>query len=197
MKRLIVALAALMCASAVYADGLPQPYRPRIAQPAPPVSSEFNWTGLYVGGGVGASFAGIEDIRSLGEYGFQEFTNHDRFAFGDLKIGYDYRFGTGMLLVGPYATWSPGFLVGRGDIDNIYNVGARAGLVFPDGWLLYTGLAWARVETNFSTADGWALPVGFEKSLGSRLTWGLEYKYTDTDNFNDNSITARLNVKLN
>jgi opacity protein-like surface antigen len=212
MKRWIVALIALMCASAVYADGLPNTYRPRSATIVPPQASDttFNWTGLYVGGGVGYTWLNTNCGASPVELPYgplpafavvrDDCAGSSDFFLGELKAGYDYRFGNGALLLGAFGTWSPQFLIGTGGIDNIYSLGGRAGLVFPDDLMLYLGAAWVRAEAFDTTSDGWAVLAGFEKPLVNHVTWGAEYKYTDFgDNFGVTSSTvmARINIKIN
>ena len=64
MKKLLLGTAALvaLAAPAFAADMPPRPYTKAPAYTAPQVV--YNWTGFYVGGHVGGSFAGSNSLQS-------------------------------------------------------------------------------------------------------------------------------------
>jgi outer membrane immunogenic protein len=164
-----------------------------------PVSG-YNWSGLYVGVGVGvgAVVHGLEleafdtslaELNGIGGDGF----------FGELSIGYDYmvspRFVIGAFAdahygnIGPELSASP--LIDA-DLTNVYgfDVGGRVGYVLNPTTLGYVlaGYAWQHFELDgnlFGTAfdfeedrDGYVLGVGMETVISGGWTLKGEYRYS-------------------
>jgi outer membrane immunogenic protein len=174
----------------------------RAADPAmpEPVVAGYNWSGLYVGAGVGvgAVVHGLEleiedtsliDFNGLGGEG----------VFGELSIGYDYMVSPRFLIgafadahygnIGPELNGSP--LIDA-DLTNVYgfDVGARLGYVLNPTTLGYVlgGYAWQHFELDgdlFGSSfgfeedrDGFVAGVGMETVITGGWTLKGEYRYS-------------------
>jgi outer membrane immunogenic protein len=164
-----------------------------------PVVSGYNWSGLYVGAGIGVGAVvhglnfdidGTEvvDFNGIGGEGFR----------GEISIGYDYqispRFVVGAFAdahygnIGPELNASP--LIDA-DLENVYgfDVGGRVGYVLNPTTLGYVlgGYAWQHFEldgdfggTPFDfeeDRDGYVLGVGMETVISGGWTLKGEYRY--------------------
>jgi outer membrane immunogenic protein len=179
--------------------------------PASPLIPVFyDWTGLYLGGHIGAGWDG--------DGGF----------LGGGQAGFNYQFGRG--LIGIEGQWSatsikdtasanfvfPGFAVGfasaEARISWISTLAARAGWTF-DRWLVYgkVGAAWAHVNVDAlvginpfvatvstsRTISGWMLGLGAEYVLWDNWTGKVEYNMLDFGNDLTDSTVHVIKVGVN
>lgn len=171
-----------------------------------PVETGYNWSGFYVGAGVGAG-ANVAELSSALLPGVSLNGLGGEGVFAELTVGYDY-------LV------SPRFLLGAlGDVhySNIetklevpviggleasasdtygFDIGARAGYLLTPSTLGYVlgGYAWQKGKLEVSGTgfggdidadrDGYFVGVGVETAIASNWTLKTEYRFTQfgTDN---------------
>ena len=170
LKTLVVgAAAALLMTSNAVADGMP-----RRAAKASVVCCEPNWTGFYIGVGVGGAFVQHEHsanfVRewkntetSVSEvFHLWDLENGRSHAFGTVTLGYDHQFG---------ARWVGGVFVdydfGNGKSDSrlresiwfdharlsdennhAWSIGARLGILSSPSTLLYLSTGWTRISLD-------------------------------------------------
>jgi outer membrane immunogenic protein len=164
-----------------------------------PVSG-YNWSGLYIGAGVGVGTVvhglGLEilgtELGSLNGIGGEG-------VFGELSIGYDYqvapRFIIGAFADAHYGNIGPELRVPTfidADLTNVYgfDVGARAGYVLNPTTLGYVlgGYAWQHFELDGNIEgdpfdfeedrDGYVVGVGMETVIRDGWTLKTEYRYS-------------------
>jgi outer membrane immunogenic protein len=174
LKTLLVGgAAALVCmTSHAVADGM--------AKRAPAASvaccETYNWTGAYIGLGVGGAFTthdrSAKDI--VNDYGTTYVTNlfgdHDgrSHAFGTVTLGYDHQFGR--WVGGVFADYDFGNRNGHSnpaDIGGFYDmrlsqkdghawsIGGRLGVLASPSTLLFLSAGWTRVSTEADLSFGW------------------------------------------
>jgi outer membrane immunogenic protein len=177
MKRLILGVAAALMLSAgqAAADGLPD--RGGVRDHDGPIGGAWNWTGFYVGAGIGGGVLEVEsDVASGDGEGF----------LGTVVFGYDRQFAPG---------WVVGVFVDvdftdfsadvNGDsVDQTYawSVGGRLGGLITPKSLLYATGGYTQAEFEGAldgTADGYFVGAGFEHMLHHNWTLKLEYRYTE------------------
>ncbi len=178
MKRLILGVAAALMLSAgqAAADGLPS--RGAVRGPDGPVVGTWNWTGFYIGAGIGGGVLEIE-TDAIGD-------GDGDGILGTVVIGYDRQFGPG-LVAGVFADFDFSDIsarVGGADVDQTYSwsVGARLGGLITPKTLLYAtgGYTQAELEGNLDgTADGYFVGAGLEHMLRENWTLKLEYRYSE------------------
>jgi outer membrane immunogenic protein len=198
MKKTILG-AALVAALAGPAFAADMPARP-IAK-APPYTAPavvYNWTGFYIGGHLGAGFAGDNALQS----------NDARFL-GGVQAGFDYQFAPNWVL-GAEAQYSwlsggnnngvlfpGGTLVTGRAADQIGSVTGRLGYTWGPA-LLYAkgGYAWrdgntigmtiAGVPQAFTTTgntkDGYTVGAGLEYLFAPNWSAKAEYQYYNFGN---------------
>ena len=171
MKRFVFALATtgLLCAQALAAD-LPMPAPPPRAPAAyVPIAPPFTWSGIYVGGNLGAAW-NRGTVSDAANTGFTLPSNNAVFTGGG-QIGGNYQFGAAVVGVEGMFDWlanqnnaSAGILVPNvtGGFDNVNVVSqnrwlatatAKAGFA-ADHWLFYAKGGWAWVgNSNFTVND--------------------------------------------
>src|SRR5262245_6862733 len=166
MRRLLVGLTLVCSTLPVMADGLPQRQQ-RIGEPyAPAAQGAVNWSGPYVGGGVGV-FAGLTGLE---EKGANVFDVGNWGYLGDVRVGYNHQFPGGILVLGPFAGYS--FGEAEADIAGIparlkptWNVGARLGVAVGNS-LIYTGYKYSQAEIDVGgigdTIEGHTILGGIE-----------------------------------
>ena len=169
LKTLLVGgVAALMCmTSHAVADGMPK------RAPAASVAccETYNWTGAYIGVGVGGAFTthqqSANQINEY-EYGYSEVSRlwglHDgrSHAFGTVTLGYDHQFG-GRWVAGVFADYDFGNRNGHfspGNVGDLYDVhlsqkdghawslGGRLGVLASPSTLLFLSAGWTQVSTE-------------------------------------------------
>lgn len=171
------------------------------------VATGYNWSGLYVGVGIGVGtsvhglsadnfFADSAHLNGIGGDG----------VFGQVSIGYDYLVSPRFLIgafadanfgnIGPELSADP--LIDA-TLENKYgfNVGARVGYLFNPSTLGYAlgGYSWQRFELdgssfgeNFSFEEdrsGYIVGAGMETVLGGAWTLKTEYRYA---NYGDGTV---------
>lgn len=163
-----------------------------------PVVSGYNWSGLYVGAGVGVGTSvhgiGVDDFPILIEDLYFNGLGGEGF-FGELTIGYDYmvspRFLLGAFADVHYGNIGPELQLGGGSIEltNQYgfDAGARVGYLFNPTTLGYVlgGYAWQRFKLEGDGGidfeedrDGFVVGAGMETVLTGAWTLKTEYRYS-------------------
>jgi outer membrane immunogenic protein len=167
-----------------------------------PVVSGYNWSGFYVGVGVGAG-ANVAEISGLALSGVSLDGIGGEGVFGELTVGYDYmvspRFLFGALADVHYSNIETrvegtGFDASASDTYG-FDLGLRAGYLFTPSTLGYVlgGYAWQKGELEVSgmgggsidaDRDGYFVGVGVETAIASNWTLKTEYRFTQfgTDN---------------
>ncbi len=193
MRLAIGALALSVAAPAIAADMIttPAPYVP----PAVPVSTTYDWSGLYIGGHAGYFF-GNSDVDFPSAFGPAVSTDPDGFA-GGAQIGYNWQID--QFLIGGEADISWADIQGSTGIANgtvstradwLSTVRARAGVAI-DRVLIYGtgGIAFTDMKTELNgpvgfssdsqNLTGWTIGAGVELALTENLSMKGEYLYTD------------------
>lgn len=159
----------------------------------------YNWTGFYVGAGLGAG-AVVHDLSvpPLGGLGFNGIGGEGIFA--EAMVGYDHEFANGfvagVMLDGRYSgiatTIDTGPILGPGsvnvDMDYGFDILARAGYKFTGATLGYllAGYSWQHFDINATgagtlidwDASGLTVGAGLDAAVSDRVTLGLEYRYS-------------------
>jgi opacity protein-like surface antigen len=200
MKPILVgmtlALAVIVSQSAAMADGLPQ-RQSRIGAPFVEPAG-VSWTGAYVGGGVGvfAGLTGLEvdkDVLDAGNWGY----------LGDVRVGYDYQFKGGAVVVGAFT----GYSFGKANADiNIgeevlsaslvptWNIGVRAGIAAGNS-LIYTGYKYSQADVKAGgvddTIEGHTILGGIELMAFRPISLAMEYGYTQYDKVRVDGVDAQ------
>ena len=148
----------------------------------------YNWSGFYLGVGVGAganvaamSFSGIEVVDGIGGEG----------VFGELTVGYDYMISPrglfGVLADAHYSNVETALGEGASASDTYgFDLGLRAGYLLTPSTLGYLvgGYAWQKGEIDFpdgdldSDRDGYFVGVGVETAVAGNWTLKTEYRFT-------------------
>ena len=168
LKTLVVgAAAALLMTSNAVADGMP-----RRAVKASPVCCEPNWTGFYIGVGVGGAFTVhdhsakfIEDRKDyevpvVNVFRVWDLDGGRAHAFGTVTVGYDHMF-SGHWVAGIFADYD----FGNGKNDHhvreigplwdihhstenkhAWSIGGRLGFLSSPNTLLYLSTGWTQVS---------------------------------------------------
>jgi outer membrane immunogenic protein len=175
MKRLILGVAAALMLSAgqAAADGLPD--RGVVRGPDGPVGGTWNWTGFYVGVGIGG---GALDLNNAGD----ELDGDG--IFGTVALGYDRQFGPG-LVAGVFADYDFSDISAEGfDHNYSWSIGGRLGGLITPRTLLYGTAGYTQAEfedaaNDAETFDGYFVGAGIEHMLRENWTLKLEYRYSD------------------
>jgi outer membrane immunogenic protein len=169
-----------------------------------PVVSGYNWSGFYVGVGVGAG-ANVAEISGVGLGGVSLDGIGGEGIFGELTVGYDYmvspRFLFGALADVHYSNIETRLEIPDAPIDATasdtygFDLGLRAGYLFTPSTLGYVlgGYAWQKGELEVSgmgggsidaDRDGYFVGVGVETAIASNWSLKTEYRFTQfgTDN---------------
>jgi outer membrane immunogenic protein len=143
------------------------------------VAGTWNWTGFYLGVGIGG---GATEIDALGQNGDGEG------ILGTVIVGYDRQFGPG-LVAGVFADFDFSDITAEvggnvGDVDQIYSwsIGARLGGLITPKTLLYGTAGYTQTELEGGlegTADGYFVGAGLEHILRDNWTVKFEYRYSD------------------
>ena len=213
MMRLILGVAAalLLTVAQAAADGLPSKGHVKGVTAAAP-----NWTGFYVGVGIGAG-AVVSDVSF--NRGSRELFGLDGIGaegvFGTVTVGYDRVIRPGWV-AGVFADYDFGSNIstdishlGSIDLDHAWSIGGRAGFLTSPSTLVYGTVGYTQAEFDFfgatsETFDGFFVGAGIETLLRQDWTLKLEYRYTQFDDvkfgdpdcfnigFEPSSHTARL-----
>ena len=170
LKTLVVgAAAALLMTSNAVADGMP-----RRAAKASPVCCEPNWTGFYIGVGVGGAFTTHEhsarliqdrkdyEVPEVNVFRLWDLDNGRAHAFGTVTVGYDHMF-SGHWVAGIFADYD--FGNGKNDSrigehallsdihhsnenKHAWSIGGRLGFLSSPSTLLYLSTGWTQVSLD-------------------------------------------------
>ena len=197
LKTLLVGgSAALLCmTSHAVADGMPK------RAPAASVAccETYNWTGAYIGLGVGGAFT-THDRSAKDVYeengtvldATRFWGDHDgrSHAFGTVTLGYDHQFGR--WVAGVFADYDFGNRTGHnnpGDIGDFYDmrlsqkdghawsIGGRLGVLASPSTLLFLSAGWTQVSTeaDLSFWDGSDRRIKLDKERdGAFVGAGIE-----------------------
>ncbi|RAI40059.1 outer membrane protein [Rhodoplanes roseus] len=158
----------------------------------------WSWTGVYVGGHVGAAWGRTEWTTATGT-GREVWNDVDGIVAGG-QVGADYQMG--QWVVGVEGSWSWSDLDGNASCGRIYTCNVHADglgmLTGRLGWasgnvLLYGkgGVAWLRTDQSMlyneipnaysakETRTGWTLGSGIEYGLMPNVTAKIEYNWSD------------------
>lgn len=204
MKRLLFASIALVFASCgAMADGLP--LKSRIAQQDTGIT-EYNWSGVYIGGGVGGQWA----ITSLEAQGFGSDASLNNLGSQDWilngRVGLDVRIPSTPFIAGVFGEYNWGdstasFNVGNQTIASMslrptWGVGGRVGWLLNPAIMGYIGYKYSRADLDVGGAGvpcadprfncsqelvGHSALAGVEWKMAKQLTGAVEYSYTRYD----------------
>lgn len=201
MKKLLgIGLFALALSAPAFAADLPVK-----AAPAPmPVAPVVSWTGLYIGGHVGAGWGTVEsDADIAGLLTLPVSSHNTNGMLGGVQGGYNWQFGWAVL--GVEGAWSWSDIKGTTPCLVVFSCGAktkglvsvsgRVGAVIANNALLYVkgGGVWARSDysfgspipigitsvTNSVTRSGFLFGGGAEYKFDPRWSAFIEYNYMD------------------
>jgi outer membrane immunogenic protein len=184
------------------------PYRGGSIKDAPaPVAygRPFSWTGLYVGAQVGYGW-GTTDASSGPTTGFDQTYGYDTNGWvGGGHLGYNWQVQN--LVFGVETDIEGANIRGKGvgslglthdtDVSWLGSTRGRLGIAY-DRTLFYAtaGLAYGDVKIDKGFASysdvrtGWTVGGGIEQAISDRMTFRLEYRYTDLGSTNFSSTAA-------
>ena len=208
IKQTAVSLAAVMLAAPALAGGLGDFAAPVVAAPAPaePLAFGRDWTGGYVGAGIGYGGLNVDGTEGIdfGDIGEDDDDDLDDeivelegsgFTYG-LRSGYDVDFGNAV--AGGFITYDGANIDTDADdtgfdaqIDELARAGVRlgydAGNVLP---YLAGGYAYADTD-NIGSSDGYFAGLGVESYVTESVSVGGEVMYHNFEGF-DNGFEADL-----
>jgi outer membrane immunogenic protein len=201
MRKLLgVGILSLGLGATALAADLPMKAAP--LAPAPVVAP--TWTGLYVGGHIGAGWGTIEsDANIAGVITLPVSSHNTNGMLGGLQAGYNYQMGWAVL--GIEGAWSWADIKGStpclvvfscsGKTTDFASISARLGAVIGNNALVYVkgGGVWGRSEYTFSSPIGIGIPAvtnsvtrsgylfgaGAEYRFDPRWSAFVEYNYMD------------------
>jgi outer membrane immunogenic protein len=172
-----------------------------------------NWTGLYVGAGIGYGSVAFTPTLYNDDGSFNDaFENGGHGGLITGVVGYDYQFWR-RFVAGVFADydfssiaykWSCGTLCtvmpasGRFERDRNWSVGGRLGWLATPRTLLYVPFgftqshyrwdgiifSWDNSDTTYSkTSNGWFVGAGLETQLIGNFSLRAEYRYASLANF--------------
>jgi outer membrane immunogenic protein len=177
MKRTIAgfAVALALSASAAVADGMDR--RAVVACCAS------TWTGFYIGAGAGGG-AIVYDVDGFGDFGGEGF-------FGTVTLGYDRQIGArtvaGIFADYDFSNTSTARLGVTGEVQSIWSVGARLGLLTSPTTLWYATAGYTQMDLDLDIAisvptfGGYFLGGGVESQLGGGWSLRGEYRFSEFD----------------
>lgn len=200
---------ALLCAVSLAAISTVAGAADAVVEEAPVAG--YNWTGFYIGLGVGAG-ANVAELSTEIIPGVSLDGIGGEGIFGELTVGYDYlvapRFLVGGLADVHYSNVETRLEVpALGGLDATasdtygFDVGLRAGYLFTPSTLGYVlgGYAWQKGEIDVSIGgggddidsdrDGYFVGVGVETAIASNWTLKTEYRFTQ---FSDDNVLEDL-----
>lgn len=208
MKTIFTAMTALALFSgaAVAADAYPKGST-KDAQAAFDGVPTYNWSGVYVSGGVGYGVGTLNDEDSQGGISASGFQGSGRLGV-DLARGH-FLFG----VFGEYGLSGQALEVASGTFtvvekESEWNIGGRLGLI--DGPTLFYvlgtyGQKHYATSTGDDDLDAWGLGLGIEHQVAKNFSLGLEIKrdwvdvtkYSDDASVVDNAVLARATYRIN
>jgi outer membrane immunogenic protein len=200
---------ALLCAVSLVAISTAAKAADAVIEEAPVAG--YNWSGFYIGVGVGAG-ANVAELSTLILPGLSLDGIGGEGVFGELTVGYDYlvapRFLVGALADVHYSNIETRLEIPLlGGLDATasdtygFDVGLRAGYLFTPSTLGYVlgGYAWQKGEIEVSglggggeidsDRDGYFVGVGVETAIANNWTLKTEYRFTQ---FGDDNVLEDL-----
>jgi outer membrane immunogenic protein len=177
------------------------------------------WTGFNVGAGVGILIDDTDfaEQHSAGIVSGSNFHHlDDASLIGIVSVGYDWALPRN-LVGGVFADYTFGnlkssftldYLPGESiplEYDDIWGVGARLGIARACCTLWYATAGYTRMDWNFSNGfakgslDGYFLGLGVEHMIRDRLSFKLEYRFSDfgkTTIFRDVSVCCQQTIDI-
>ena len=203
LSYLATSAMALVLAGSAFAADLPYRRQAPVQYGAPPVFTNFTWTGAYVGGNLG--WRGVNFDPVINSLELNGKTRHSLTGGG--HVGYNYQVHPNVVVgveadlgYGSNEAKAPTVVVGPGTLSSRASVGwagtVRGRLGYTqDSWMIYGtgGLAFADLETqaaisvpgnvftskNDKWAAGYAVGAGVEYMLTPNVTVRGEYLYSD------------------
>jgi outer membrane immunogenic protein len=188
MKQLTLGVAAalMLGVGPAAAEGLPS----RGEVSGPEAAGTTNWTGFYIGAGIGggAEVLALGDTAGTTEVGGEG-------VFGTVVLGYDRLIGP-RWVAGMFADFDFSDISGKVfeanvggfsfDYNYSWSVGARLGTLLNPATLLYGTAGYTQAEFEFTgllndsrTFDGYFVGAGIEAFLRESWTLKLEYRFSD------------------
>lgn len=191
--------------------------------PAPFVPPAFTWTGLYIGGTVGAVSTSTGYGEGYGSYSvLTPQTDTGGGVLAGVTVGYNYQMGN--IVLGLEGDWSYAgtqsnytdsynYFFGSSKLTSLGTARVRLGYTPWDRTLLYAtgGFAWGSLtnalgydypspgysQKSSSTASGWTIGGGLEQALTDHITVKVEALYVDlgTAHGYDKYCGCRTNFK--
>lgn len=156
----------------------------------------YNWTGFYVGGGLGAG-ASVHQIEIPPLAGAKFNGLGGEGVLGELNVGYDHDFGSwvaGVMVDARYSGMTTELDIPGGsinlDTDYGFDVLGRVGMKMNESTLAYVlgGYSWQHFNLDASQpvpflpakwgSSGFSVGGGLETAVSSNVTVGLEYRYS-------------------
>lgn len=212
IASMIAVAAAVVSTSAIAAD-LPTKAPPVYVPPAP----IYNWSGFYVGGHVGAAFAG-NDTFNTDAFGINN-GNRDAVFMGGGQIGADYQFASNWVigieaqisgLSNGDRTFGDGFGTLRDRTQWLGSVTGRLGYTWGPGLIYAKGGVGFRDNnglTMVSLGDptffvdrsdtGYTVGGGIEYMFAPSWSAKVEYQYFNFDNTNISTLGFATGTGLN
>lgn len=207
MRRLLFAAVALAFTAAVaQADGLPFKSS-RVAQAEDP-APDVNWSGFYIGGGVGGQMT----ITRLGAQFGESSASLDNLGAQDWiidgRVGLDVRIPNSAFIFGVFGGYSGGDTTSSLNINGMdvaslslrptWNAGARVGWLLNPLTMGYIGYKYTRADIDVRSGmgdlcsvrgfncsqelNGHGVIAGVEWKVASKLTGAVEYSFTRFEN---------------
>ena len=205
MRVHLTSLLAAAISFGALQSGLAADLPVRTAVRAPVAVATYNWTGFYVGGHIGGSWAVVDWTHTNTGGTVEDFgQSASGFAYGG-HAGAMYQFGN--IVVGVEGTYTRHDLSATTtsilsadrsnsfDLKSTVTVVGRLGTAW-DRWLVYAQGGWASADTDFrrfvtssnaTTAsssgwdDGWIVGVGAAYAIYPNIILGLEYNFVRID----------------
>ncbi|MBZ9979146.1 outer membrane protein [Mesorhizobium sp. BR-1-1-10] len=155
----------------------------------------YNWTGFYIGGGLGAG-ASVHQLEIPPLLGAKFNGLGGEGVLGELNVGYDHDFGSwvaGVMVDARYSGMTSQLDIPGGsinlDTDYGFDVLGRVGMKMNESTLAYAlaGYSWQHFDLNASDpvgdiidwgSSGFSVGGGLETAVSSNVTLGLEYRYS-------------------
>jgi outer membrane immunogenic protein len=213
MKIVTLTAAAALLASSGFVNAADVYNAGASAKDAPVASVPKSWTGVYVSGGIGghfvnhelsvANFASLDGISAQG-------------VFGTVGGGADLQ--AGRLVFGVFGDFDfsdastelkfPALAsTASVDLNHVWTVGARAGLLVTPATLAYVLAGYSEAEFEASgtglasgfkgseTLTGYTLGAGLETQIGGGFSLKGEYRWTNLDDIKIGGVNVDTDVQ--
>jgi outer membrane immunogenic protein len=179
------------------ADGAPRDTPDAYPYTPPPTAGQYDWSGMYVGAGLGVGTAGWDwHISELSE----QITSHNTGLLGGVQAGIQKQWDWTLLGLEVSYTWpnagaaSPSSVITgasrSADLSNLLMVAARAGATW-ENILAYLKVGYASADITLRAADptlgvaastsgrgqGWVTGLGIEYAIRPNINIGVEYDF--------------------